>query len=77
MQNAKIIIGFTVDYRVGDVVYIVTDIDQKPYMVNAYYYRNSKNEVSYELMQGPLTVDGWFYAIELSNTKNILLTSTN
>jgi len=38
-------------YRLGDIVYFITDIDQHPFMVTAIVFRI--NSIHYKMSQGP------------------------
>lgn len=79
MENVSelIDISFEVEFRIGDLVYIVTDKEQDPKMIDGYVYNGPRNEVLYILVSGTYTIDKYFYSRELSKERNVILTSTN
>lgn len=58
-------------YCIEQTVYVKTDIDQRPRMIVGVFFMPN-NAVKYDLSPG-----GWYWEIELSETKDVLLSSTN
>lgn len=67
-------ITFDAIFELGEIVYLKTDIDQKPRIL-IYYKVDTSNEVLYCVNQA--TYESYHYSIELSRTKDVIITSTN
>lgn len=59
-------------FNFGDIVYLKTDKEQLPRMVTRFSVKQS--EIQYCVSQG--TLETWHLDFELSETTNILLTTT-
>jgi hypothetical protein len=57
---------YNVEYEIGEIVYLVTDEDQKTRMVTGILLH--ENGVSYRLAQG--INENWAIGCEISNDKN-------
>lgn len=57
-------------YEMGQLVYVKTDTDQRPKMVIGIFFQ--PGGVRYDLSPG-----GWYYEIEMSETKDVLMATTN
>ena len=60
-------------FKIGDTVYLQTDIEQKKRLVTGYYVR--KTSISYLLSCG--TDESTHYDFEITEDINVLITSTN
>lgn len=67
-------LSFEVDLSIEDIVYLKTDIDQKPRIVVSFLIDNSGTPM-YGVMQE--TYKSFHYGIELSTEKDILMSSSN
>jgi hypothetical protein len=66
----RVINGLTIKYWIGDIVYLITDVDQKERIVTGVDIRQSG--VSYNLSYG--SDDSDHYDIEISKEKDVLKT---
>lgn len=62
-----------VKFKIGDTVYLRTDIDQKKRLVTGYYIRETST--SYLLSCG--TEESTHYDFEISDKVDVLITSNN
>ena len=60
-------------FNIGDFVYLVTDDEQKKRLITS--IKISPNGITYELTQS--TLSEWYFDIEFSLDKDILIISTN
>lgn len=72
-----ITVEFEIEFERGSIVYIRTDTKQSPCMVTGFIFSGYENEVYYELGQGEVTLPKYFCSMELSKTKDTVLTTTN
>ena len=61
------------DFKIGDIVFLITDPEQKERIVTAICFRN--NYIQYELSHCTCTY--WANVLEISKDKDILKTLTN
>ena len=69
MMKTKLIVD--VEHKVGDIIYIITDDDQRKGIVVGYQISNSIHNVVYIIMRG--TYQSMHYGMELTVEKNILI----
>ncbi len=61
------------EYSLGQIVYLKTDTDQRPGIIIGICIR--PGGLLYDIQRS--TSSDWYYAIELSATKDILITTTD
>ena len=59
--------NFDIEYKIGDLVYLVTDVEQYPRMITGIGLR-ANNNVTYCLALG--AIESWHYPIEISAEKD-------
>jgi hypothetical protein len=66
-------LNILVEFELKEIVYLKTDLDQKPRIVLSYIIDDGT--VMYKLAQG--TNNEYHYAFEISREKDIVLTTSN
>lgn len=61
--------NFDIEYKIGDLVYLVTDVEQYARLITGIGLR-ANNNVTYCLAFG--TIESWHYPLEISADKDFM-----